>query len=60
MALLQKVVGYVLTIGLVVCLLVAWLVVTPLLRSCVWLSDVCHRRSISKGGTSKLGVRMPR
>jgi hypothetical protein len=59
MAFLQKVVGYVLTLGLVVCLVVAWLVITPLLRSCVWFSDFYHQ-FLSKGGISKLRARIPK
>jgi hypothetical protein len=40
----QRVIGYVLTAGVVACLILAWMMTAPLLRCGVYLSDLYRRR----------------
>lgn len=56
----QRILSYLLTAGVVVCLLLAWIMTEPLLRCGVYLGDLYRKRFQAESGNSRAGARMPK
>lgn len=56
----QRVIGYVLMIGVATFLILAWILTSPLMRWGVFLGDRYRKRFVSDAAEPRFGARMPK